>query len=123
MDVDTDGKICLFATTVSNAGVFAQMFNQLTQDKIIDKIKFTYEKKNQSEKNPVLWCASLHLSVISTEQTFLVFGPLCTSKQEAKRMVLVKSAYLLPHLSPKRRLTFKKRFIALLTNKGSVHLC
>ena len=116
-------KLCLFATTVSNAGVFAQMFNQLTQDKIINKIKFTYEKQAQSDTNQILWCASLCISVVATEQTFLIFGPLCTSKHEAKRTVLVKSAHILPHLSPGRRLMYKKRPVALLNNNGSVHLC
>lgn len=121
---------CLFTETVSNAGVFAQMFNQLVQDGAIDRIVFTYEKEltqpsANDRKTVILWRASLHIKVIAIDRRYIIFGPLCTSRHDAKRMVLVEAAHLLPTLSREAEtiLTYKKRPVGIFNNEGSVHFC
>ena len=114
-------ELCLFSVIDSNAGVFAHMFNQLTQDKTIDRISYEYEKLPFGGS----WSATIHIRVCVSGQSFILYGPLRISKRLAKRAVIVKASHLLPHLSSnsKTNITFKKRPVALINTKGVVSLC
>lgn len=111
---------CLLSPIAGNSEIFAQLFNQLVQDGVIEKPVFKYGFTTAG------WHATMKFNVVATKREYSAHSEFEKTKLAAKHSVLADLAHVLPMLTKlfgKHNLTFKRKRVAILCDEGEIMYC